>query len=139
VAWARAGLELLAEHPFGYGLINHSFGAMAIKPREGFHQPDSKNRGSTHSGWLDFALGFGILGLLLVWIPLMVSFWRARKRTDFWSRYATWAIPVVGFTYLTTEVCTAHFIELLLFLSAMFFGLTLRTLGVTNAATDESA
>jgi hypothetical protein len=139
VAWARAGLELLIEHPLGYGLINHSFGAMAINRWQGFHQPDGNNRGSTHSGWLDFTLGFGIIGLLLVWVPLVASFWRARKHTGFWGRYAVWAIPVIGFTYLTTEVCTGHFIELLFFLTAMFCGLTLKRPDEPSAAAGGSA
>lgn len=139
VAWARAGLELLAEHPLGYGLINHSFGAMAITKWQGFHQPDGNNRGSTHSGWLDFTLGFGFIGLLLVWIPLIASFWRARKHKDFWGRYAVWTIPVIGFTYLTTEVCTGHFIELLFFMTAMFCGLTLKTSDEPSAAVGGSA
>jgi hypothetical protein len=126
VAWARAGLDLLIDHPLGYGLINHSFGALAIQKWSNFHKPDGKNRGSTHSGWLDFALGFGILGVLMVCIPLTVSYFRARKRTDFWGTYAVWTIPLIGVSYLTTEVCTGHFIELLFFLTALFSGLTLR-------------
>lgn len=126
VAWGRAGLELLKENPLGYGQINHSFGALAIKKWNDFHKPDGKNRGATHSGWLDFALGFGLPGLLVVWIPLVVSYLRAKKRSDFWSTYAVWAIPVIAISYLTTEVCTDHFIELLFFMAALFSGLTLQ-------------
>lgn len=126
VAWARAGLELLIDHPLGYGLINHSFGALAIQKWSDFHKPDGNNRGSTHSGWLDFALGFGIPGLLMVCIPLIASYIRARNRTDFWGAYAAWTIPLIGVSYLTTEVCTGHFIELLFFLTAMFSGLTIQ-------------
>lgn len=125
VSWAWAGLELLKEHPQGYGLINHSFGALAIQKWHDFHKPDGNNRGATHSGWLDFALGFGVPGLLLVGVPLTASFLRARKRTDFWSSYTVWTIPLIAVSYLTTEVCTGHFIELLFFLTALFNGLTL--------------
>lgn len=127
VSWAHAGLELLKEHPLGYGQINHSFGALAIHKWADFHKPDGNNRGATHSGWLDFALGFGLPGLLLVWVPLLVSYARARKRSDFWSTYAVWAIPVIAVSYLITEVCTGHFIELLFFMTAFFSGLTLQT------------
>lgn len=127
VSWGHAGLELLKEHPLGYGQINHSFGALAIKKWSDFHKPDGNNRGATHSGWLDFALGFGLPGLLLVWVPLLASYTRARKRSDFWSTYAVWTIPVIAISYLTTEVCTGHFIELLFFMTAMFSGLTLQT------------
>lgn len=126
VAWGRAGVELLIENPLGYGLINHSFGALAIQKWGDFHAPDGNNRGSTHSGWLDFALGFGFPGLLMVCIPLTSSYLRARKRNDFWGTYAIWTIPLIGISYLTTEVCTGHFIELLFFLTALFSGLTLQ-------------
>ena len=125
VAWGHAGLKLLQENPWGYGLIHHSFGALAIQKWPDFRKPDGKNRGATHSGWLDFALGFGIPGLLLLWIPLLASYRRARRRTDFWSSYAVWTIPVIAISYLTTEVCSDHFIELLFFMTALFSGLTL--------------
>lgn len=127
VAWGRAGIELLKETPWGYGQINHSFGALALQKWSDFHKPDGNNRGATHSGWLDFALGFGIPGLLLVWIPLCATYMRAKKRSDFWGTYAVWAIPVIAISYLTTEVCTGHFIELLFFMTALFSGLTLQT------------
>ena len=137
VAWGRAGLELLKEQPWGYGQINHSFGALARQKWPDFHPPDGINRGSTHSGWLDFALGFGFPGLLLIWIPLAVSYVRARQRSDFWSTYAVWTIPVIGISYLTTEVCTGHFIELLFFMTALFSGLTLpRQSGANGASAD---
>jgi hypothetical protein len=134
VSWARAGLELLKEHPLGYGQINHSFGALALQKWSDFQKPDGKNRGATHSGWLDFALGFGLPGLLLVCIPLGVSYFRARKRSDFWSTYAVWAIPVIAVSYLITEVCTDHFIELLFFMAALFSGLTLQKANQANGA-----
>lgn len=134
VSWARAGLELLKDHPLGYGLINHSFGALAIQKWSDFHKPDGNNRGATHSGWLDFALGFGVPGLLLVWVPLIASYLRAQKHTDFWSTYTVWTIPLIVISYLTTEVCTGHFIELLFFLTALFSGLTLPSDRETNDA-----
>jgi len=124
VAWGRAGLELLREHPLGYGLIHRSFGAPAVQKWSDSHKPDGKTRGATPSGWLDFSLGFGILGLLLLLVPLLVSFSRARKRLDFWSTYCQWAVPVIAISYLTTEVCTDHFIELLFFMTALFLSLT---------------
>lgn len=139
VSWATAGLELLEEHPFGYGQINHSFGAMAIQKWGDFHKPDGNNRGATHSGWLDFGLGFGIPGLLLIWIPLAVSYRRALKHSDFWNKYAAWTIPVIAFSYVITEVCTSHFIELLFFLTALFSGLTLPPESETSGVHVDSA
>lgn len=126
VSWAYAGLELLKEHPLGYGLIHHSFGALAIQKWSDFHKPDGRARGATHSGWMDFLLGFGLPGLLMVCLPLGVSYLRAIHRTDFWGSYVVWAVPVIFVSYLITEVCTDHFIELLFFITAMFCSLTLK-------------
>lgn len=126
VSWGRAGLELLSENLLGYGLINHSFGALAKQKWPEYVRAPDASPGATHSGWLDFALGLGLPGLLLVWMSLLVSYLRARLMQGFWAEYATWAIPTIAFAYLTTEVCTDHFIELLFFMCAWFCGLTLR-------------
>ena len=120
VAWAHAGLVLIGEHPAGFGLINHSFGALAIQKWDGFMPPEGKRRGATHSGLIDFTLGFGVFGLMLVLLPLLVAFERAGQRQGFWFRYTRWSVPLLLLIYLVTEVCTGHFIELLFFLAAMF-------------------
>jgi hypothetical protein len=133
-AWARAGLELAKENPLGYGLINHSFGAMALNKWPDFHQPDGKNRGSTHSGWIDLTLAFGLPGLTLILLPLLSAYVRARKSVEHWSVYAMWVIPVIVLTYLTTEVCTGHFIELLFFMTAFFSGFHLKQASSRTAA-----
>lgn len=126
-AWFVAGSQLLIENPLGYGLVHHSFGALARLKWEGFPEPIGLTRGATHSAWLDFALAVGIPGLLLVLIPLWVSWWRALHREGLWYSYASWTIPVISFAYLTTESNEAHFIELLFFMAAFFCGLTLNS------------
>lgn len=134
VSWGRAGLELLSEHPLGYGLINHSFGALAKLKWPDYVRAADASPGATHSGWLDFGLGMGLPGLLLVWMSLLVSYVRSRRTHGFWAEYATWAIPTIAFTYLTTEVCTDHFVELLFFMCAWFCGLTLNPVKTATGA-----
>lgn len=128
-AWAMAGLRLISENPQGYGLIHHSFGALAIKKWTDFSKPDGKTRGATHSGWIDFTLGLGIPGLLLVLIPLTISFLRASRMKGFWPDYIVWTVPTIIFAYSITEVSSDHFIELLFFLSAFFCGMTIKKVG----------
>ncbi len=125
-AWFVAGSRLLAENPLGYGLLNHSFGALASAKWPDYKVASEKFRGATHSGWLDFALGLGIPGLLLVLIPLWASWYRALYQDGLWYSYASWTIPIMSFAYLTTEVAVSHFIEMLFFMTAFFCGLTLR-------------
>jgi hypothetical protein len=125
-AWATAGAILVQEHPFGYGLINHSFGALALQKWSDFYKPIGKYRHASHSGWLDFTLGFGIPGLAFVLLPMWVAFYRAGGQTGFWFEWVRWSVPVVTLVYAITEVCTAHFIEFLFFYIAMASGITTR-------------
>ena len=125
-AWATAGMQLVKEHPLGYGLINHSFGALALERWPDFYKPIGKYRHASHSGWLDFTLGFGLPGLLLVLIPLWVAFRRAALQPGFWFAFVRWSVPIVSVVYLITEVCTGHFIEFLFFYIALVTGITLK-------------
>jgi hypothetical protein len=75
---------------------------------------------------MDLTLGIGIPGLLLILIPLGASWYRSLGVNGLWYNYTTWAIPIFVLTYLTTEVIGAHhFIELLIFMTAFFIGITL--------------
>lgn len=123
-AWFTAGIKLLKDRPQGYGLIHHSFGWMASERWPDFYPPVGSLRGMTHSGWMDLALGIGIPGLLLIWIPLGVVWYRSIRKTGLWDVYTTLGIPVFFFCYLTTEVTGAHhYVELLIFMTALFTGL----------------
>jgi len=60
LSWATAGIQLIQEHPIGYGLIHHSFGALAEKnglisrkTREGHEGPHTA-AGSTSPLVLEF-------------------------------------------------------------------------------------
>lgn len=125
-AWFTAGTQLLADMPQGFGLVHHSFGWMALERWPDFYPPIGTLRGMTHSGWMDLALGIGIPGLLLILIPLAASWYRSLRLNNLWGAYAMWAIPIITLTYLTTETTGAHhFIELQIFMTAFFVGLTI--------------
>ena len=126
-AWLIVGANLLAENPQGYGLIHHSFGWLAGAKYPDFSKPIGGTRGATHSAWMDLALAVGIPGLLLVLIPLWVSWYRSLSQAGLWASYVSWAIPLMTFAYLITEANEAHFIEKLFFMTALFCGLTIRS------------
>lgn len=123
-AWAVAASRLIKENPLGYGLIHHSFGALAIQKWPDFHEPIGRVRGASHSGLLDFTLGVGIPGLLLVLIPFGVAFYRAANQDYFWMQFVRWGAPVLLAAYLITEVSNNHFIEFLFFMISFCVGLT---------------
>ena len=125
-AWFRVGLHLLKENPMGYGLLHHSFGYLSMMKYPDFPKSITRNRGATHSGWMDFALGMGIPGLLLVLVPLFVAWYRSLFQEGLWFSYASWTIPIMSFAYLTTEAAGMHYTEMLFFMTAFFCGITLR-------------
>ena len=127
-AWFTSGIRLLKENPMGYGLLHHSFGSLALAKWPDFYKPVGNLRGATHSGWLDFALGVGVPGLLLVLIPLFVAWYRSLYQDGIWFSYTAWTVPVLSFAYLTTEANGAHFTELLFFMVAFFCGTTMNYL-----------
>lgn len=133
-AWATAGIQLVTEHPLGYGLINHSFGALALDKWPDFYKPVGKYRHASHSGWLDFTLGFGVPGLLLVLLPMWVSYRRAARHAEFWFVFVRWSFPVMVMVYTVTEVCTGHFIEFLFFYVALISGITAKKKGTSDSA-----
>jgi len=57
--WARTGLEGVADHPLGLGYGADAFGRY-VHERFGI-----SGMVSSHSGWIDFALANGIVGLVL--------------------------------------------------------------------------
>jgi len=73
-AWAKMGLEGIARHPWGLGYGADAFGRY-VTERYGV-----TGAISSHSGWIDFALANGLLGLVLllaVAVALMRRGWRA--------------------------------------------------------------
>ncbi|MCK9380433.1 MAG: O-antigen ligase family protein [Sulfuritalea sp.] len=79
-AMARQALDFLAERPMGIGFGHDAFGR-AIEIKYG-----RAGLGSSHYGWLDFALGTGLVGLVLVLsgagIALRHGWKRFRERQD---------------------------------------------------------
>ncbi len=77
-AWARQAIDFIAEHPLGIGFGHDAFGrAIALKHGHA-------GMGSSHSGWLDFALGTGLAGLGLLLAMGVVAVRSA------WIRFRDW-------------------------------------------------
>ncbi len=59
-AWASQAITFIADHPLGIGFGHDAFGR-AVATKHGH-----AGMGSSHSGWLDFAIGTGLIGLALL-------------------------------------------------------------------------
>jgi len=114
VAWAHAGLRLSFIYPFGYGLIEDSFGKMAIA-----QWPEaSPNLSHSHSGWLDVILAIGYPGFLLIFIPLAILLRQFKQYVASWSCIIFG--PLLGnlLLWFTTEVAaTVTFAALIFWIS----------------------
>jgi hypothetical protein len=126
IAWAHVGLTLIEQIPLGYGLLHHSFGAMAAERWSDFHKPDGITRGATHSAWIDMTLGIGIPGVSMIALGLAISFARSSRLSGFWRRYLASTIPVLVFIYLITEVASDVYVEFLFYVIFLFLGMTLQ-------------
>jgi hypothetical protein len=78
-AWAREAVRAIEQHPLGLGYGHDAFGR-ALQQRYGI-----AGWGSSHSGWLDFALGVGLPGLVLLIVSgalAMRGGWRQFRMHD---------------------------------------------------------
>ncbi len=135
MAWGKIGLSLLPDNPLGYGLIEESFGKLTKQK-----WPESSLRQS-HSGWLDFTLGMGIPGLILVWGAMLGSFMLLgtslrgaivssiplgmpnRIALTHWVSACRWILLASLLMWFTTEISQRVFFDVLIFWIAFSSGL----------------
>ena len=119
IAWSVVGVRLLMENPLGYGLLSLSFGELS---RENW--PDAETNWS-HSGWLDFALGYGLPGAFLLLFATMLS-WRASIKTSFpWSFIGSWGLSAAALVMVAKENSSEAIVNALIFLVLFAAGLRL--------------
>lgn len=78
-AWARQAVDAIERHPFGLGFGRDGFGR-AVAEKYGV-----TGMISSHSGWLDFALGLGLPGLALLLLATALAIrggWRQFRQHD---------------------------------------------------------
>lgn len=121
LAWGKVGLFLVPDNPLGYGLIEESFGRLTKQK-----WPESSLRQS-HSGWLDFTLGMGVPGLILVWAAMLSSFMLLGRTTQGvitpWVNTCRWILLASLMMWFTTEISQRVFFDVLIFWIALSSGL----------------
>lgn len=119
IAWGTAALRLIGQNPLGYGLVERSFGHLGMKvwPQAKLHQ--------SHSGWLDFTLGMGIPGALLL-LGAGVLAWAQTNKTQVpWGTLGWWGLSSLLLLLCTTELSQKVYIDALIFLTAMVAALNI--------------
>ena len=118
-AWFLKGGELLGANPWGAGFSHLAFRHFMLSenPNLALYK--------THSGWLDFALGVGLPGLLLTWLAMGLIAWRSlralseRVKTTPLALATLWILGGIWILWWPTEVSEREFIEYLFFMIAL--------------------
>ena len=119
VAWFVAGASIIPNHPWGVGVLNHSFGR-AIKS----DYPDASVT-TSHCAWIDYALALGLPGLLLMLSPLLLCFLIAGVMPNQFSSMVRWLVIGVFLMYSLGELFNQAAVEILIYwlgaLAALIF------------------
>jgi hypothetical protein len=110
IAWAIVGSRLLTENPLGYGLMSLSFGALGKEK-----WPESE-LSWTHSAWLDFGLGYGLPGLFLLGLAVLLSWHYGAHSIAPWSLIGRWGLASMALVLTTKEVSAESGINFIIFL-----------------------
>jgi O-antigen ligase len=110
ITWFIAGIDLLKENPLGYGLLTTSFDKLSKQK-----WPDSL-LGLTHSGWLDFSLGYGILGFFLMAYAFVRAWLYGFKLDDPWRTFVIYGFLTIGVTFFFKEISYEIVVNGLIFL-----------------------
>ena len=79
----------------------------------------------SHSGWLDFSLGYGIIGFGLLAIAAFLAWLNSAILPYPWCFLGRWVLGSLCLIMLTTELSTEIFINALIFIVLLVSGLTL--------------
>ena len=120
-AWARQAVEAIARNPLGIGYGHDAFGRV-IGEKYGH-----RGMGSSHSSWLDIALGIGIPGLALLLtlgVATVAAGWRRfRHLNDGFGLLLAFSV----FGYFLRCLLDGHFSGWRLALFALIVGLLMGT------------
>lgn len=119
VSFIVKGFEFLSRHPLGSGDMHFSFGRYMNQDYPG------STTSKTHCGWLDFALGAGLPGLLFAWAGLYLIvynfFQKTSQRTNSLIELTSiWMLGGIWTLFWPAELSYREFMEHLFFLIVLF-------------------
>jgi len=114
VAWATVGVRLISQYPLGYGSVNQSFNGL-----QNYLNIYHEHTGQTHSGWIDFGLGFGLPGLFLIFLAIfsiiVLSLLRPARLNLIAATICVMLLPFC----LTSEMSYKQYFESMIFFLGM--------------------
>jgi len=114
VAWATVGVRLISQYPLGYGSVNQSFNGL-----QNYLNIYHEHTGQTHSGWIDFGLGFGLPGLFLIFLAIFsIIVLSLLRPTRLNLIAATICVMLLPFC-LTSEMSYKQYFESMIFFLGM--------------------
>lgn len=120
-AWFIRGLQLLKQNPLGYGLMTLSFGFL-----NAIDFPGSQTSLS-HSAWLDFALGYGLIGFFLLFGAALLAWFNGRNLVEPWRTLVCWVLGYWILLFLTKELSMEIFINAFILFIAICTSLSINT------------
>jgi hypothetical protein len=121
VAWFKVGVQLAAQDPWGYGLVEDSF-KRVVRAK----WPEaSPNLSHSHSGWLDLILGLGFPGVFCILGALFMSIGQSLGAAQPWKYMIIWALSASLILWITSETAATISFSLLIFWISWACGLTL--------------
>lgn len=129
IAWAIVGSRLVVENPLGYGKMSLSFHSLGKKK-----WPDSE-LSWTHSAWLDFTLGYGFPGLLLLGLATCLAMWNSSKAIFPWALIGSWCLGIMSAVLLVKEISFEAPINTFIFMIAFVSMLNLKNRALNTAHT----
>lgn len=113
-AWIAVGSREVLKHPLGYGLINNSSFVNWLA-KDGI---SVDGKASTHSGWVDLALAFGLPAIFILFGCLFLipcQFLINRSAAKFHEYLAIWISIAVFLAGFVQEITFKHTFEALIF------------------------
>lgn len=117
VAWATAGVKSIQEHPYGVGVLLLPLGIAAKELYPGVMPL------STHSGWVDLTLAFGLPFISLMWLANgSLLFFAIKQKSPFKYTLITMSAILFGL-FLVGELSNGHNLEMLFYFFALMSGM----------------
>jgi hypothetical protein len=121
VSWATVGWRSIPKNPWGNGILQYPLQRSLTIQYPGLER--NSLPGSSHSGWIDLSLSFGLLGLFCIWAALLSIAYLAVRRTSSTSGVVLSLVAAIFCLYTVGELSNHHAVEILFYFMALLAAL----------------
>lgn len=130
LAYATAGVEMVLEHPLGYGVTRRAFERLVQQK----YPDESIAIANSHNGYLDMVCAVGFPALLLLAMVIVSVYRQLHKSSSEWARPAAWMIGIITLHWAIDPISRDHYIETYFFMIGLLATLTLISTDQKNDA-----